>query len=78
VDCLQIELLIRFDSDKSHRRTADRFGDGLRVVEVVLLALHVRLDELRGDEPNLMTASLEGTGQMLRARACLHTNQTLG
>jgi hypothetical protein len=45
--CLLFCVLNRY---KPHVRTANRFADRLCIRRIVLISLHVRLDELRRDE----------------------------
>ena len=45
-------LLIAFDRHEAHVRPAHRFADRFRIVRIVLAALAVRIDELRGHQPD--------------------------
>ncbi|MNJ68026.1 hypothetical protein D3C77_642410 [compost metagenome] len=55
---LDILLLDGLDGDEAHAGTAHRFTDCFGIVGVVLVALDVRFDELRRDQPHLKTARL--------------------
>ena len=48
VQCLNILLRYALDLHETHVGPIHRFADRLGIVRVVLVALHVRLDELRG------------------------------
>jgi hypothetical protein len=49
---------------------ADRFG----IVAVILVALDERLDELRGDQPDVVTIGFQLSCPVVRTRAGLHDN----
>jgi hypothetical protein len=48
------QLVVRLDRDEAHVLALDRFGDGFRIHEVVLVRLHKRLHELSCDQPHVM------------------------
>ena len=52
---LHIELLLGLDRHKAHVLFGYRFGDRFRIEKVVLVRFAVRLHELGGDEPHLVT-----------------------
>jgi hypothetical protein len=58
VRCLRILLLDSFHPDKPHPRPAHGFADGFGINAIILVALDVRFDELRGDEPYTIPALL--------------------
>ena len=47
VNGLQVELIAGLGGDEPHRRTLHRFGDRLRIAEVILLSFAVRTDVFR-------------------------------
>jgi hypothetical protein len=71
---LQVDLIGAPDLDKAHRRTRDGLGDRLRVDDVVLVRLHVGLDEPGRDDPHRVTEGHDLACQPLRARARLHAH----
>ena len=54
VQHLDVLLFRAFQRHKVHARPADGFTDGLGIVRIILVALHIRLDELRRDQAHLM------------------------
>ena len=73
---LQLELFIRFQRNAAHVRSPAGFGDRLRVVEVVLVGLQVRLHKLRGKNPDVVSRLGEDSAPVLRARTRLHRDDT--
>lgn len=63
-------------TDEPHARTRCRFADRLRIGEVVLVALHERFHELRGDQLRVMPEFLNATGDPVRASTCFHDHRT--
>jgi hypothetical protein len=59
-----------------HRRALHRFGDGLRVTEVVLLSLRIGPNIPRRHQSGLVAKLLEAAAEMVRADAGLHPDQT--
>jgi len=53
---------------------AGRLANGLGIVAVVLLALAVRLDEVRAHEPRFMAELGDLSGPIVRATAGFHTH----
>ena len=66
---LQLELLGVLERYASHRAATAGFSDRFRVVVVVLVRLHVRLDELGGDDAHFMPGRSEAPTPVLRAGA---------
>ena len=54
VERLQLQLLGRLQRDAPYAGAAARFRDGGGIMEIVLIRLHVRLHELRGQQAHLM------------------------
>jgi len=52
---LHIQLLLRFDRHKAHVLFGHRFGDRIRIEEVVLGRFSLRLYELGGEEQHFVT-----------------------
>src|SRR5712692_954563 len=72
---LQIQLVIRLDRHKTHRRPRDGLSDRLRIDVVALVRLYVRLHILRRDQPHLMTLLPQRPAKKMGASARFHTNQ---
>lgn len=66
---LDVELVDRLDRHKAHGRPLHGLGDRLGVAEVVLLALHERLHELRRDDLHLVPQARERAAEMVGADA---------
>jgi hypothetical protein len=60
-------LLRRLDRNKSHVRTTDRFADTLGIVPIVLISKNIWLDELRGDQANIVAETCEEPSPVVRA-----------
>ena len=71
---LDILLCRALQRHEAHPRAAHGFADRLGVQQVVLVALHVGLDELRGDELHAQPPPLELAPPMVRRTARLHAN----
>jgi hypothetical protein len=69
---LDILLLDRLDCHKAHVRSAHRFADRLDIVGVVLVAFHLRFDELRRDELDAVSLRLQLPRLMVRTTATFH------
>jgi len=74
VERLQIDLLGGPNLREAHRRPGHGFCDRLGVDGVVLLRLHVGLDELGGNDADPVTHRLQLARQPLRAGARLHAD----
>jgi hypothetical protein len=72
---LQVELIGRLRRHELHRRPLHRFGNCLRVTEVVLLALGIRPHVLRRHQPGVVAKRFKPTTEMMRPDAGLHTDQ---
>jgi hypothetical protein len=68
-------LLGSFDRHEAHVRPRHRLADCLGIVAVVLVGLHVRLDELRRHEPHLVAQLDELARPVMRAATGLHPDQ---
>jgi len=75
VQRLQIQLLHDLGGDEFHRRTLHRFGDGLRVVEVVLLPFGIGPHIFRGHQPGIVTERPELATEVMRPDAGFHADQ---
>ena len=64
------------DRYKSHIRSADCFADCLGIGGIVLIGLHVRLDELRGDELYRVSQRQEFTRPEMSSAAGFHPDKT--
>lgn len=62
-------------TDKPHGRSSGGVSNRCGVDGVILVALHLGLDELRGDDAHIVANLLELPGQPLRARAGFHGYQ---
>lgn len=67
-------LLDGLDRHEAHVRSRGGFADRLGVGRVVLVRLHVRLDELRCNQPNRVSHALELTSPVVRAGLSLHAD----
>jgi len=65
-------LLLGFDRDKTHGRSARRLADRLRVRRVVLLALDEGFDVGGRDQTNLVTQIADGAPPVMRAPTSFH------
>jgi hypothetical protein len=73
---LQVQLIGGLGRDELHRRPLHRFGDCLRITEVILLALGIGSHVLRRHQTSVVTKRPEPTTEMMRPDTGLHTNQT--
>ena len=71
---LDAYLLGEFDGSKILNRPAHRLADCLGVVGVVLVALHVRLHKLRGNQLHPESLLLQLARPVMRATARLHAD----
>ena len=71
---LNVLLLYRLHRHKPHVRTAHRFADRLRIIGVVLVALHIRLHELWRNQLHRNSLRLEYSRPVVRATTSLHAN----
>jgi len=69
-------LLHRLDRHEAHVGSGYGLAYRLCVGRVVLVALDVRLHELRRYQPNSVTEPLQLSGPMMRTAARLHADQT--
>jgi hypothetical protein len=67
VQRLQIELLGSLGRDELHRRPLDRFGDGLRITEAVLLSFRIGARVLRRHQSCVVTLRLQLAAQVMGA-----------
>src|ERR1700722_6927435 len=74
VQCQERLLLGGLDRHKPHVRATHRLTDRLRIAGIVLVRLHVRLDELRGHQLDRVTQGSELAGPKVRTAASLHTD----
>jgi len=71
---LQIKLVLALFLDRAQIRPQRGLGDCLRIVVVVLLALHERSDVNRWDDPRLVAQSAEHSADKMRTQAGFHAN----
>jgi hypothetical protein len=71
---LKVWLIGGLGRDELHRRSLHRFGDGLRVAEVVLLSVRIGPNVSRRHQPGIVAEPLESAAEMMRADARLHPN----
>jgi hypothetical protein len=69
---LNILVMNLFDGHKTHVGTGDGLHDRRRIVGVVLLALHVRLNELGRHDPNGESQLFKLPGPIMRPRTGFH------
>ena len=69
---LKTLLLNRLDRHEAHRWTTHRLADRLRVAPIVLVRLHIRLDELRAHQPRVIAHRPQLASPMMGASARLH------
>jgi hypothetical protein len=74
--CPDILLLDRLDCHKAHVRSAHRFADRLGIVGVVLVAFHIRFDELWRDELDSISLRLQLPCPMVCTTATFHPDLT--
>ena len=72
---LQVELIGRLRRHELHRRPLHRFGDRLRIAEVVLLSLRIGTHVLRRHQPGVVAKPLQLPTEMMCADAGLHADQ---
>src|SRR5580698_8705065 len=72
---LKILLLDRFLRNEAHLRSGDRLADRLGIVGIVLLRLHIRLDELRRHQSDRMPKPANHPCPIMRTSAGLDPNQ---
>jgi hypothetical protein len=75
VQRLQIELIGGLRRHELHRWPLHRFGNRLRVAEVVLLSLRVWPHVLRRHQPGIVTKHLKPATEMMRTDTSLHADQ---
>ena len=75
VKALKILLLDRLLRNESHVGPRYGLADRLGIVGIVLLRLHVRLDELRRHQTDRVTLAAEHSRPIMRAATCLNANQ---
>ena len=73
---LHILLLHRLHPHQAHVGALRRFADGTRVVVVVFVPAHVRLDVLRRNQPHLVAQLPQLTRPVMRTRTPLHPHHT--
>jgi len=71
---LNVLLLYRLHRHEAHVRPAHRFADRLRIIGVVLVALHIRLHELRRNQLHRNSVRLECSRPVVRATTSLHAD----
>ena len=67
-------LLIAFDRHEAHVRPAHRFADRLRIVDIVLAALAVRIHKLRGHQPRGVPELGKLPSPIMRSATGFHTD----
>lgn len=72
---LHVLLLGRLNRYETHVPAAHLLTDRLGVVDIVLLAFHVRLDELRAGQPHLVTVPRELARPGMGTAAGLHADK---
>src|SRR5688572_15002925 len=75
VQRLQVELIRGLGGNERHRWPLHRFGNRLRIPEVVLLSLRIGADVLRRHQPSIVTKCRKPATEMMRADAGLHADQ---
>ena len=75
VHVLQVLLLDRLHRDEPHRRSAHRFADRLRVAEIILVRLHVRLDELCAHHTGVVPELPKHSRPMMRSATGFEPDQ---
>ena len=65
-----------FDRHKTHRWTGHRLADGLGICCIILVALDIGFDELRGHESHRMAKRFKLAGPVVRTTTSLHADQT--
>jgi hypothetical protein len=75
MECLKIELIVRFERDEAHTRPLHSLGDSFGVRIIILITLYERLDELSRNQTNLVTLCCQGSPGHVRTAASLHPNQ---
>jgi hypothetical protein len=73
---LKVQLVDGLGRDELHRRALNRFGNGLRVTEVIFLSLRIGANVSRRHQPGIVAKLLEPAAEMVRADAGFHANQT--
>jgi hypothetical protein len=71
---LQIKLILRLLADDAQVRPQGRLSDGFRVIVIVLLPLHERLDVDRRNDPRFMAERSQRPAHEMRAEAGFHAN----
>src|SRR5712692_6440588 len=71
LDVLLLEALHRY---KAHARPRHPLADRLGVIGIVLVALHIRLHELRGDQLHRESSLLQPARPVVRSSAGLHAD----
>ncbi len=66
------------DGNKAHAGTLHCLTDRLGIGPVILVGLHIRLDELRRHQPCLMPQGLYGPAPWMRTATSLHADDTGG
>jgi hypothetical protein len=72
---LKIKLVLGLDGDKAHVLSRHRLGDRLRIEEIVLVRLQVRLYELGRDESHVVSLAAQGCADEVCSRAGFDANQ---
>ena len=72
---LKVQLIDGLGRDELHGRALHRFGNGLRVTEVVLLSLRIGTIILRWHQPGVVVKAIELAAEMMRADAGFHADQ---
>ncbi len=75
---LHILLFQGVDRHKAHGRPLYGLQNALRIVEVILVGLHIRLDKRWMHELHPMSVGLKLARPIVRTRACLHADHTGG
>ena len=76
VQLLDVSLRHRLHPHEPHRRSPRRLGDTVRVVDVVLVRLHIRGDELRTHQHCSVPQPHSQPAPVVRAPARLHRHHT--
>ena len=76
MDCQQGLLFLRLDCDESHSGPGNGLADGLGVGRVILVRLHVGLDELRRHQLDRMAHLAQFPGRVVCSTTRFHPDQT--
>jgi hypothetical protein len=75
MQCLQIELLVRFRRHAPCRRTLHGFSNRMRISKVILVGLPERLGVDRRHLSHVVVEGKQFAGHIVRSHACLYPDQ---